>query len=190
MKASKRDCYWLPKEGLTKKGWICDHDHTEGGGSAISDHISFRKFFQCSKHICLVPGSPKTNFVFTPNSIYHIYSYWFDPLVLNFHHLFLEFFPPQHLRRFAQIYPNILQNPFYYVANNPIIRRKKTEENNKHVKVLWNLNCKNNISVEGIFFPNLDIHSSLLYFLKNTLEDLYLSFVLVLTHFLLFTFFS
>ena len=36
-----------------------------------------------AKPICLALGSPKSNFVFTPYSIFYIYSNWFDPLDLS-----------------------------------------------------------------------------------------------------------
>ena len=45
------------------------------GGPQASAHTSLGFFFfACSKPICLALGSHKTNLVFTPNSIYHIFS--------------------------------------------------------------------------------------------------------------------
>ena len=35
-------------------------------------------FFSCFKPTCLVLGSPKTNFVFTPNSISHLFFDFID----------------------------------------------------------------------------------------------------------------
>ena len=41
-------------------------------------------FCQCARPMWIALGSHKTIFVFTPNSIYHLYSYFFDPPNPNF----------------------------------------------------------------------------------------------------------
>ena len=53
-----------------------------GGGGVLQTgaHNSLGFFFACSQPTCLVLGRPKTNFVFTPNSIFHIFSDLFDHL--------------------------------------------------------------------------------------------------------------
>ena len=48
-------------------------------GVSDHDHTTLDFFVQCAKPICLAIGSPKTSFVFTPNSIYNIYSSLVDP---------------------------------------------------------------------------------------------------------------
>ena len=48
-----------------------------GGGLWASAHTCLG-FFLCSKPTCLALGSPKANFVFTPNSKFHIFSDLFD----------------------------------------------------------------------------------------------------------------
>ena len=48
-----------------------------GGDPWANNHTSLR-FFACSKPACLALGSPKTHFVFTPNSKFYIFSNLLD----------------------------------------------------------------------------------------------------------------
>ena len=48
----------------------------------------------CSIPICLAQGSPKTDFVFTPNTQFHIVSHLSDHLDQASHLKFVEFVPP------------------------------------------------------------------------------------------------
>ena len=53
-----------------------------------------RVFSPCSKPICLPQGSPKTDFVFTTNLIFHIVSHKSDHLDQASHLKFVEFVQP------------------------------------------------------------------------------------------------
>ena len=61
----------LSKGSLEKK----TIESLTAGGQRVGGH---NYFFPCSKTICVPPGSPKIYLVFTPNSMYHIFSKLFD----------------------------------------------------------------------------------------------------------------
>ena len=90
-----------------------------GVGPQASAHTSLG-FFACSKPTCLVLGSPKTNFVFTPNSIFHVFSDLFDHLNPASHLLFIKFGSSF----FRVVQPKILQNLFHSVPNKPNNQKK------------------------------------------------------------------
>ena len=71
-----------------------------GGGGC--DH-SFLGIFQCSKHSYLALGSPKTNCVFTPNSIFHTNLNIFVPMYLPSHLQFVETSYVRNSRCFAKM---------------------------------------------------------------------------------------
>ena len=64
------------------------------GPRRASAHTSLGFFSSCSKPICLAQGSPKTDFVFTPNTIFHIVSHLSDHLDQASHLKFVKFVPP------------------------------------------------------------------------------------------------
>ena len=68
------------RKGPKKNHLICEHAHTKGGGGFGANTHTSLGFFACSKPTCLAPGSPKTNFVFTPSSTFYIFSELFDHL--------------------------------------------------------------------------------------------------------------
>ena len=71
----------LATPGLLNIHCICDHANTWGGRFSDHDQIPRKVIFQCAEPICL---APKSNFMFTPDSIHHMYWYFFDPPDPNF----------------------------------------------------------------------------------------------------------
>ena len=79
--------------GKVKKK-IIDRGQTEGGRFSGLAVVIVLRFFSsvCSKPICVAKRSPKTYFVFTPNSIYLIFSKLFDPVNLTSHFIFFKIY--------------------------------------------------------------------------------------------------
>ena len=87
--------------------------------------IVLRLFFPCSKPFCVPPGSPKTYFVFSLNSIYHMFSKLFDLVNLASHLIFVKSCPTLSSFFYGQKKSKILRNLFHALLNNPI--HKKTD---------------------------------------------------------------
>ena len=68
--------FFCIREAFQKKPlnlWACSY--LGGGVGSVSQRSHLLRIFcACSKPTCWVLWSPKTNFVFTPNSIFHIFS--------------------------------------------------------------------------------------------------------------------
>ena len=89
----KNDCQLFQTMGRVQKKplhpWA--RSYLGGGRSAAGQYSHLRGFFSsCSKPICLAQGSPKTDFMFTPNTIFHIVSHLCDHLDQAFHLKFVE----------------------------------------------------------------------------------------------------
>ena len=76
--------------------------------------------FPCYKIIFVSQGSTKTYFVFTLNSIYHMFSELFHPVDLPCHIIFVKIGQTVTLCFCAPNKPTFLQNKFHVVMNNPI----------------------------------------------------------------------
>ena len=85
----------------------------------------------------MAQGSLKTYFVFTPNSIYHIFSKLFDPVDLTSHFIFVKINLTGSLCFYGihgQNKPQILQNLFHTILNNSINKKTALEKKPKAVK--------------------------------------------------------
>ena len=105
------------KGSLKKNHWIFDCGQTPpplgGGGSDGWGSQSLGYFIPFSKPICELPGSPKTYFAFSNNSIYYMFSILFDPLDITSHLIFVKSCPTVTLCFYCQNKSNILQNLFH-----------------------------------------------------------------------------
>ena len=69
---------------ILKSAIICEN--------IFKTHSHLKFFSSCSKPNCVAQGSPKTYFVFTPSSIYHIFSKLLDPVDLTSHLIFVNIY--------------------------------------------------------------------------------------------------
>ena len=76
-------------KGAKKNHWICEHAHTQRRTSAP---LVF--FSPCFKLLCLAQEAPKTDFVFTHNTIFHTVTHLSDHMDQASHLQFVEFVPP------------------------------------------------------------------------------------------------
>ena len=88
----------------------------------------------------MAQGSPKTFFVFTPNSIYHIFSKVMDPVDITSHPFFVKLYLTGSLcfsmASMAKRRPKKLQNLFYTIHDMPINKKQpKTKKNLRWSKI-------------------------------------------------------
>ena len=80
-----------------------------------------RFFFACFKPTWLALGSPKTNFVFTPKSIFHIFSDLIDRQNRLSHLYFVKFWTSFFLIVLIKIYPKCHKICFIAYHTTPVI---------------------------------------------------------------------
>ena len=96
-------------------------------------HFVLRFFFLMLQTYLCGSRKPKTYFVFTPNSIYHIVSKLFDPVDLTSDFIFVKIYLTVSLCLYGfhgQNKPNILQNLFHTLLNNSIYKKRALEKKN------------------------------------------------------------
>ena len=97
-----------------------------GGPRWASAHTSLGFFSSsCSKPICLAQGSPKTDFVFTPNTIFHLVSHLCDHLDQASHLKFVEFVVPLFCLVLLKFNPKSYKIGFTAYLTSQIIQKRR-----------------------------------------------------------------
>ena len=93
------------------------------GGPVLTPPQVF--FSSCSKSICWAQGSPKTDFVFTPNTIFHIVSHLCDHLDRASYLKFVEFVVPLFCLVLLKFNPKSYKICFTAYLSSQIIQKRR-----------------------------------------------------------------
>ena len=111
--------------------------------------------FPCSKPICVPPGSPKTYFVFSHNSMYHMFSKLFDSQDLTSHLNFVKSCVPVSSCFYSQNKSRICQNTRKLPETHQAFARNLAESSHKVAKKLAERDTRfYTWFVQGCFFGN------------------------------------
>ena len=120
----------FPKKSYIHKHMLHKHSWQWGGGPRrASAHIFLGFLPPCSKHICLPYGSPITDFVFNPNSIFHLVSHLSVHLDQASHMKFVEFVPPFSRVVSLKFSPKPYKINFKVYLTTQMIQKRHTKNN-------------------------------------------------------------